>query len=166
MSIGLPVHLVNGQLDIRVVHNFSRSYWLKTIQLTLWTTSYEVHKNEIKFQFDATDDYVLSSKSGIVVILPKERDSDLFIEGYLRDLARRIQSERKESGLDPSEILKNTLIYGIDTPTKKLLMPKLSELKYLIRTNNVEVVDDLNSSYDWKDIDIDGSKLKICIISS
>ena len=129
-------------------------------------TSYKVLKNEIKFQFDATDDYVLSSKSGIVVILPKERDSDLFIEGYLRDLARRIQSERKESGLDPSEMLKNTLIYGIDTPTKKLLMPKLSELKYLVRTNNVEVVDDLNSSYNWKDIDIDGSKLKICIISS
>ena len=58
------------------------------------------------------------------------------------------------------------MIYGIDDNTKDLLIPKLSELKYLIRTNNVEVVDDLNLASNWKDIDIDGAKLKICIINS
>ena len=133
---------------------------------TINNNSYEVMKNEIKFEFNPADDYVLSSKSGIVVVLPKERDSDLFIEGYIRDLARRIQSERKETGLDPSTMLKNTLIYGIEESTKTLLIPKLSELKYLIRTDDVQVVEDLTLGSNWKDIDIDGTKLKICIINS
>ena len=138
----------------------------ESFTFTINENSYEVMKNEIKFEFNPTDDYVLSSKAGIVVILPKERDSDLFIEGYIRDLARRIQSERKETGLDPSTMLKNTLIYGIEDSTKTLLIPKLSELKYLIRTNDVQVVEDLTLGSNWKDIDIDGTKLKICLINS
>ena len=63
-------------------------------------------------------------------------------------------------------MLKNTLIYGIEESTKTLLIPKLSELKYLIRTDDVQVVEDLTLGSNWKDIDIDGTKLKICIINS
>ena len=144
---------------------FNHFYKNDIFELKINDTIYEILKKEINFSFIAKENFVLSEKSGFIVILPQERDDTLFIEGYLRDLARRIQSERKESGLDPTEILKNTLIYGIEEDTRKLLIPKLSELKYLVRTKNVEVVDDVNSESNWKDIDIDGKKLKICIIS-
>ena len=135
----------------------------ESFDLKINNNNYNILKSEIKFQFDANDDYVLSAKAGFIVILPKNRDSDLFIEGYIRDLARRIQSERKALGLNPSEILNNTLIYGIDSDTKKLLISKLSELKYLIRTKNVEIVDNVSSEHNWSEINIDGNSLKIAI---
>ena len=138
----------------------------ESFDLKINNNDYNILKSEIKFQFDANDDYVLSAKAGFIVILPKNRDSDLFIEGYLRDLARRIQSERKVLGLNPSEILNNTLIYGIDSDTKKLLISKLSELKYLIRTKNVEIVDNVSSEHNWSEINIDGNSLKIAIEQS
>ena len=156
-------HIIQQQNALNLLKHFNQHDEFK---LKINDTIYKIYKKEINFSFSAQNNFVLSEKLGFIVALPKERDSNLFIDGYLRDLARRIQSERKQLGLDPTEILNNTFIFGIDDETKKLLIPKLSELQYLIRTKNVEIIDNIDDKYEWKNIDIDGKHLKISIVRS
>ena len=156
-------HIIQQQNALNLLKHFDQHDEFK---LKINDTIYKIYKKEINFSFSAQNNFVSSEKSGFIVALPKERDSNLFIDGYLRDLARRIQSERKQLGLDPTEILNNTFIFGIDDETKKLLIPKLSELQYLIRTKNVEIIDNIDDKYEWKNIDIDGKHLKISIVRS
>ena len=156
-------NVIQQQNALNLLKHFDKN---DDFKLEINKTIYNISKNEITFSFSAQNNFVLSEKSGFIVALTKERDSNLFIDGYLRDLARRIQSERKQLGLDPTEILNNTFIFGIDTETQKLLLPKLSELEYLIRTKTVEIVDSPDDKYEWKNIDIDGKQLKISIVRS
>jgi len=156
-------NVIQQQNALNLLKHFDKN---DDFKLEINKTIYNISKNEITFSFSAQNNFVLSEKSGFIVALTKERDSNLFIDGYLRDLARRIQSERKQLGLDPTEILNNTFIFGIDAETQKLLLPKLSELEYLIRTKTVEIVDSPDDKYEWKNIDIDGKQLKISIVRS
>ena len=77
------------------------------------------------------------SGEGLQVLLYTRRDKSLLGEGVMRDLARRVQSLRKELGFSPTDVLDAVHLAELDAETMRLLEPYLAEMAELVRTQRV-----------------------------
>jgi isoleucyl-tRNA synthetase len=82
----------------------------------------------------------------------------------MRDLARRVQSLRKELGYMPTDILHVVHIAELDDESVRLLKPYLKEMEELVRTKKVQ----LHTSRDkmeakWHEHQLDDKKIYIAI---
>ena len=100
----------------------------------------------------------------IRVFLDVHRDENLLGEGLMRDLARRVQSLRKELGYVPTDVLEAVHIAEVDDESIRLLKPYLKEMEELVRAKNVY----LHASREevdakWHEHQLDDKKIYIAI---
>ena len=81
-------------------------------------------------------------------------------KGLVKDLARRLQSLRKERGYNPTDILNTAWVLGLDQESLDMLKDKTKELAFLVRVQQVNFT---HTCKEYKDDDIDGQKIKISV---
>jgi isoleucyl-tRNA synthetase len=81
-------------------------------------------------------------------------------KGLLKDLARRLQSLRKERGYNPTDMLNIASILDLGQESLDMLKDKTEELAFLVRVKQVNFT---KTCKEYKDDDIDGQKIKIAV---
>ncbi|HXW95542.1 MAG TPA: class I tRNA ligase family protein [Nitrososphaerales archaeon] len=104
----------------------------------------------------AREGFEVSERGGVFVAVRKERDDKLVAEGLVRDVARRLQAFRKESGYVPSALLETAQIGGLEDEDLALLGPKKEEIAFLVRVRRVELSGESKKRSGWKEADLDG----------
>ncbi|MBS7621285.1 isoleucine--tRNA ligase [Candidatus Bathyarchaeota archaeon] len=104
-----------------------------------------------------------ATEKDISIYLDTHRDEKLLGEGLMRDIARRVQSLRKELGYIPTDMLNNVHIAGLDEENIKLLQPYLSEMAELVRAKKVQLHTSLEAKAEWHEYQLDEKKIYITI---
>jgi len=81
-------------------------------------------------------------------------------KGLVKDLARRLQSLRKERSYNPTDILNTASVWDLDQESLDMLKDKTKELALLVRVKQVNFT---HTCKEDKDDDIDGQKIKISV---
>ena len=82
----------------------------------------------------------------------------------MRDLARRVQSLRKEMGFMPTEVLGAVHLAGLDEETWRLLEPFLGEMAGLVRAGQVHLVKDRSEvKAEWREFTFDDKRVFVAI---
>ena len=106
------------------------------------------------------DNWISTSEDELFTFVNIKRDTALMGEGLMRDIARRVQSLRKDMGFVPTEFLNSVNIAELDSENKKLLLPYLDEMANLVRTRKVFLYKNRNElDVNWKEIKLDGKKI-------
>ncbi|MEM2466244.1 MAG: class I tRNA ligase family protein, partial [Candidatus Bathyarchaeia archaeon] len=104
-----------------------------------------------------------STEKNVSVYLDIHRDEKLLGEGLMRDIARRVQSLRKELGYMPTDILNTVKIAGLDEESIKLLEPYLGEMSELVRAKRIQLHQSLEVVAEWHEYSLDEKKIYIAI---
>ncbi len=80
--------------------------------------------------------------------------------GLIKDLARRLQTLRKERGYNPTDILEKASILDLEPESLELVKNKTKDLAFLVRVKKVNFEESCKS---YKDDDIDGQKIRISV---
>lgn len=79
--------------------------------------------------------------------------------GLVKDLARRLQTLRKEKGYNPTDILQCAHVLDLDSESLEMVKEKSKDLSFLVRVKTVN----FESAPQTKEDDIDGQKIRIWI---
>jgi len=86
-------------------------------------------------------------------------------EGLMRDLARRVQSLRKDLGFSPTDMLSIVYLAGLDLESTDLLKPHLKTMAELVRSKEVSIQETGSiADIDWHDYKLDNNKVRIAIL--
>ncbi|MCW4024140.1 MAG: isoleucine--tRNA ligase [Candidatus Bathyarchaeota archaeon] len=108
--------------------------------------------------------WVSAQEDPVTVFLSGQRDDKLLGEGIMRDLARRIQAQRKEMGFTPTDIMESVHVAELDEESMALLQPYLDELAGLVRTRKVYLHKNRSEvDAEWRESELDGKKIQINI---
>jgi isoleucyl-tRNA synthetase len=115
-------------------------------------------------EYTSQEGWVCAVEDDIRVFLDVHRDENLLGEGLMRDLARRVQSLRKELGYVPTDVLEAVHIAELDDESIRLLKPYLKMMEELVRAKNVY----LHGSQEevkakWHEHQLDDKKIYIAI---
>jgi valyl-tRNA synthetase len=115
-------------------------------------------------EYASKEGWACAKEDDIQVFLDTHRDESLLGEGLMRDIARRVQSLRKELGYMPTDVLEAVHIAELDGESVRLLKPYLKEMEELVRTKKVL----LHSSREemeakWHEHQLDDKKIYIAI---
>ncbi|MEM3798395.1 MAG: isoleucine--tRNA ligase [Candidatus Bathyarchaeia archaeon] len=117
----------------------------------------------VKAEVDAGR-FIEASEKGINVYLDVYRDEMLLGEGLMRDIARRVQSLRKELGYVPTDILETVHVAGLDEESIRLLKPYVNEMRELVRAKKVQLYTNQNNvEAKWHEYPLDDKKVYIAI---
>ncbi|MGB9741255.1 MAG: isoleucine--tRNA ligase [Candidatus Bathyarchaeia archaeon] len=109
-------------------------------------------------------EWVSASADGIQVILNTKRDEKLLGEGLMRDIARRVQSLRKELGYMPTDILETVHIAELDEKSISLLKPYLRKMAELVRTKDIQLhAKKEEARVEWYEYQLDEGKIYVSI---
>jgi isoleucyl-tRNA synthetase len=117
-------------------------------------------KEDFIVDFDVDEKHKFAKRPNLVVMISLERDSEMMAKGLIKDLARRLQTLRKERGYNPTDILSKASILDLDSESLDLIKEKTDEISFLVR---VKQVDFEESCKEYKDDDIDGMKIRISV---
>ena len=115
-------------------------------------------KEDFIVDFEVNEKYQFAKRQNLIVIISLERDDEMMAKGLIKDLARRIQTLRKERGYNPTDILSKASILDLDQDSLELIKEKTEEIAFLVRVKSVEFTD---SCKEYKEDDIDGLKIRI-----
>ena len=110
--------------------------------------------------FDVQDNYQFSNRGNLVAILSVQRNQEMMAKGLVKDLARRLQTLRKERGYNPTDILGMASILDLDEESLELVRERVDEIAFLVRVKQVNFEE---SSKEYKNDDIDGQKIRISV---
>ncbi|MDI1495858.1 MAG: isoleucine--tRNA ligase [Cenarchaeum symbiont of Oopsacas minuta] len=119
-----------------------------------------ITSDDVEFGFESKDDWCISKREGVIVSLSSNRSKEMMVRGLVKDLARRIQSLRKERGFSPTDVLDLVSITGLDDEQVHAISTKKKELGFLVRVRQIDF-NDIDAQY--KDEDIDGQKIRLAI---
>jgi len=106
----------------------------------------------------------VASEGDLHVLLDTRRNNTLLGEGVMRDLARRVQSLRKEMGFMPTEMLGAVHLAGLDKETWRLLKPFLGEMAGLVRARQVHLVKDRSEvKAEWREFTFDDKRVFVTV---
>jgi isoleucyl-tRNA synthetase len=110
------------------------------------------------------ENWVSAVEGDVQVFLSGKRDDKLLGEGIMRDLARRVQSLRKDLGYVPTDVLDAVHIAELDEDSIGLLQCCLEEMAELVRTKKV-YLNAKRSEIDaeWHESKLDGKSIYITI---
>ena len=110
--------------------------------------------------FDIQEGFAYSKRNNLIGIISTTRNEELMAKGLVKDLARRLQSLRKERGYNPTDILSTASVLELDQESLDMLKDKTEELAFLVRVKQVNFT---HTCKEYKDDDIDGQKIKISV---
>ena len=120
----------------------------------------ELDLEDFIINFDAMDGYVFAQRDSFVVFVSTSRNREMMARGLIKDLARRLQTLRKERGYNPTDILQIASILDLDDESLEMVKEKSSDLSFLVR---VKQIDFSGNAKDYKEDDIDGQKIRISV---
>ncbi len=108
--------------------------------------------------------WACAAEDNVQVFLDIHRDEALLGEGLMRDLARRVQSLRKELGYMPTDVLEAVYIAELDNESITLLKPYLKKMDGLVRAKNVQLYSNREEiKAKWHEHQLDDKKVYIAI---
>ena len=111
-------------------------------------------------EFDVESDYQFSNRGNLLVILSVKRNQEMMAKGLVKDLARRLQTLRKERGYNPTDILNKASILDLDEESLQLVKTRVDEISFLVRVKEVNFEE---SCKEYKNDDIDGQSIRISV---
>jgi isoleucyl-tRNA synthetase len=115
-------------------------------------------------QYASKEGWISAADENIQVFLDVHRDESLLGEGLMRDIARRVQSLRKELGYMPTDILEVVCIAELDDESIRLLKPYLKEMEELVRAKSVHLHGRHEEvEAEWHENQLDDKKIYIAI---
>ncbi|MDH3191736.1 MAG: isoleucine--tRNA ligase [Nitrosopumilus sp.] len=117
-------------------------------------------RDDFVIDFDAKEGFAVSKRDKYVVFISTTRNKDMMARGLIKDIARRLQTLRKERGYNPTEILGVASILDLDEESLEMVKEKKQELSFLVRVKEVKF-EEICKQY--KDDDIDGQKIRISV---
>jgi isoleucyl-tRNA synthetase len=83
----------------------------------------------------------------------------------MRDLARRVQSLRKELGYMPTDILEAVYIAELEEENMVLVKPHLKEMEELVRAKKINLLAKKSEMQaEWHEYKLDSKKVYIAIL--
>ena len=119
-----------------------------------------LEKDDFVIDFDAKEGFAVAKRDAFIVFISTERNSEMMARGLIKDLARRLQTLRKERGYNPTDILNKASILDLDSESIEMIKAKKDELSFLVRVKEVNFEESCKS---YKDDDIDGQKIRISV---
>ena len=84
----------------------------------------------------------------------------MIAKGLVKDVARRLQTLRKEKGYNPTDVLEMASILELDEESLEMIKERNEELAFLVRVKKVNFEE---SCKEYKEDDIDGLKIRISV---
>ncbi len=110
--------------------------------------------------FDASENFAVSKRDNYIVFISTSRNREMMAKGLVKDVARRLQTLRKERGYNPTDVLGVASILDLDKESLEMLKEKTEDLAFLVRVKKVNFTE---SCKEYKDDDIDGQKIRISV---
>jgi isoleucyl-tRNA synthetase len=110
--------------------------------------------------FDASENFALSKRDTYTVLISTSRNKEMMAKGLVKDIARRLQTLRKERGYNPTDVLEVASILELDDESLEMIKDRTKELAFLVRVKQVNFTE---SCKEYKDDDIDGQKIRISV---
>jgi len=123
-------------------------------------TQINLEKDDFVFDFDADENFAVAKRDRYIVFISTLRNQEMMARGLVKDIARRIQTLRKEKGFNPTDILNVASILDLDQESLEMMQKKSKDLAFLVRVKNVNFE---NTCKEYKDDDIDGQKIRISV---
>ncbi len=117
-------------------------------------------KEDFIIDFDASEEFAVSKRDNYIVFVSTSRNKEMMARGLIKDIARRLQTLRKERGYNPTDILSVASILDLDDESLEMIKEKSEELAFLVRVKQVNFTE---SCKEYKDDDIDGQKIRISV---
>jgi isoleucyl-tRNA synthetase len=127
------------------------------------TKSIELDKTDLEITYLPKENYNVIEKDDILMLMNISRNDKLITKGLVRDLSRNIQQLRKEMGFNPTEILTCAYISNLSEEDIIHLNEYHNAIKNLVRVKNVVLSETSDNTLNYKEIDIDGKRVKINI---
>jgi isoleucyl-tRNA synthetase len=110
--------------------------------------------------FDASENFAMSKRDNYIVFISTSRNKEMMARGLVKDIARRLQTLRKERGYTPTDVLDVASILDLDEESLGMMKEKAKELAFLVRVKQVNFTE---SCKEYKNDDIDGQKIRISV---
>ncbi len=117
-------------------------------------------KEDFIIDFDATENFAVSKRDDYIVFISTSRNKEMMAKGLVKDIARRLQTLRKERGYNPTDVLDVASILDLEQESLEMIKEKGKELAFLVRVKQVNFTE---SCKEYKDDDIDGQKIRISV---
>jgi len=117
-------------------------------------------KEDFSIDFDANENFAVGKRDNYTVFISTLRNREMMAKGLVKDIARRLQTLRKERGYNPTDILNIASILDLDDESSAMMKEKTKDLAFLVRVKQVNFTE---SCKEYKDDDIDGQKIRISI---
>ncbi len=110
--------------------------------------------------FDASENFAVSKRDNYIVFISTARNREMMAKGLVKDVARRLQTLRKERGYNPTDVLDVASILDLDKESLEMVKERTKDLAFLVRVKQVNFTE---SCKEYKDDDIDGQKIRISV---
>jgi len=110
--------------------------------------------------FDADENFALSKRDNYTVLISTSRNREMMAKGLIKDVARRLQTLRKERGYNPTDVLDIASILDLDEESLEMMKGRTDDLAFLVRVKQVNFTE---SCKKYKDDDVDGQKIRISV---
>ncbi|MGY8880631.1 MAG: DUF5915 domain-containing protein, partial [Dehalococcoidia bacterium] len=117
-------------------------------------------KEDFIVNFDADDNFAVAKRDDFIVFISTLRNKEMMAKGLVKDVARRLQTLRKERGYNPTDVLEVASILELDDESLEMIKGRDEELAFLVRVKKVNFE---KSCKEYKEDDIDGQKIKISV---
>ena len=87
--------------------------------------------------FDADENYAMANRDDYTVFISTSRNKEMMAKGLVKDLARRLQTLRKERGYNPTDVLEFASILDLDEESLVMIKEKSQDLAFLVRVKKV-----------------------------
>ncbi|MDH3677962.1 MAG: class I tRNA ligase family protein, partial [Nitrosopumilus sp.] len=123
-------------------------------------TQIELEKDDFVIDYDANENFAMAKRDNYIVFISTARNKEMMARGLVKDVARRIQTLRKERGYNPTDVLEIASILDLDEESLEMIKEKSEDLAFLVR---VKKIDFEKTCKEYKDDDIDGQKIRISV---
>ncbi len=110
--------------------------------------------------FDASENFAVAKRDNYIVFISTSRNREMMAKGLVKDIARTLQTLRKERGYNPTDVLGVASILDLDEESLEMIKERAEELAFLVRVKQVNFSE---SCKEYKDDDIDGQKIRISV---
>ena len=110
--------------------------------------------------FEAKENFAVAKRDRYIVFISTARNREMMAKGLVKDIARRLQTLRKERGYNPTDILETASILDLDEESLEMAKERGEELAFLVRVKKVNFEESCST---YKDDDIDGQKIRIAV---
>ena len=117
-------------------------------------------KEDFTIDFDSEDNFAAAKRDGFIVFISTLRNKEMMAKGLVKDIARRLQTLRKEKGYNPTDVLEVASILELDNESLEMIKERKEELAFLVRVKKVNFE---KLCKEYKEDDIDGQKIKISV---